>query len=415
MKRILIMALLCAFPLSCSTASKAVKVRKDAVEASLSLPREAMSRPVEMSMDIPLPSAVKQDEESDVLNAVRDEETGEMVAAQVIDAAITVATFRNVAERGGSVDLKFKVGAPKELLDRNWQLRFTPKLVVFEDTLVLDKVYLTGQQYRRNQLKAYEMYERYLRSIITDSTLFQSRHELEVFLQRAGDVTEDVYDMIVDHYTNRHRKEKNARKLEDREKIFARYVTDPIVKDGLKLDSLLEDPADRLEYEYVHKLITPAGLRRAELFLEGEVYQDNRPVYVIPKAGPITFYISSLSALVREPPENFSDSTYLKGLQAIKDRRYRLAISFLSPYSDYNAALAYSALDYNDKALAILEGLGNSPEVEYMKALLYSRKNDELSALNCYNNACNRDRSYIFRGNLDPEISKLKHKYNLKQ
>lgn len=413
MKRVLIMALVCILPLSCSTASKAVKVKKDGVTARLSLPQEAMTKPVEMKMDHP--ETVKVDGESDVMNAVKDEDTGEMVATQLIDAAITVATFRNVAERGGAVDLKFKVGAPKELLDKNWQLRFTPKLLVLEDTLILDKVYITGQQYRRNQLKAYEMYERYLRSIITDSTLFQSRHELEVFLQRAGDVTEEVYDMIVDHYTYHHRKEKNARKLEARDRIFARYVTDPIVKEGLKLDSLMAEEADRLEYEYVQKLNTGPGVRKAELFLEGEVYHDNKCIYIIPKAGPITFYISSLSALVQEPPEDFSDSTYLKGLQALKDRRYRLAISFLAPYSDYNAALAYSALDYNDKALAILEGLGDSPKVEYVKALLYSRKRDDISALNCYNNACSRDRSYIFRGNLDPEISKLKHKYNLKQ
>ena len=38
-----------------------------------------------------------------IMNAIRDSETGEMVATDVINASTVVARFRNVAERGGYV------------------------------------------------------------------------------------------------------------------------------------------------------------------------------------------------------------------------------------------------------------------------------------------------------------------------
>ena len=48
-----------------------------------------------------------------------------------------------------------------------------------------------------------------------------------------------------------------------------------------------------------------------------------------------------------------------------------------------------------------------------MLALLYARKEDPQNAVQCYLNACHEDRSYIFRGNLDPEINALIQRYGL--
>ena len=50
-----------------------------------------------------------------------------------------------------------------------------------------------------------------------------------------------------------------------------------------------------------------------------------------------------------------------------------------------------------------------------MMALLYARKGDDQNAVQSYLNACHEDRSYVFRGNLDPEINALIQRYGLNQ
>ena len=107
------------------------------------------------------------------------------------------------------------------------------------------------------------------------------------------------------------------------------------------------------------------------------------------------------------------DTVYMKGVQAIRDHDYQAALAFLAPYHDYNTAVAYVALDRNLSAMEILEPLPRTPQVNYMLALLYARQGDGQAAVQHYLNACGQDRSYISRGNLDPEISTLIKRYDL--
>ena len=107
------------------------------------------------------------------------------------------------------------------------------------------------------------------------------------------------------------------------------------------------------------------------------------------------------------------DSTYMAGVQAIRDADYERAVSLLRPYKDYNCAVAYCAMDYNATALQILEGLERTDRVNYMLAILYSRRGDDRSAVECYIRSCAQNRNFVHRGNLDPEISVLIRRYNL--
>ena len=107
------------------------------------------------------------------------------------------------------------------------------------------------------------------------------------------------------------------------------------------------------------------------------------------------------------------DDVYQDGLQAIRDRDYERAVELLAPYKDYNTAVAFLALDRNYNALEILERQPESPEVQYMLAILKSRLGDVQGAVNCYLEACRKDPVYVSRGNLDPEISVLIKMYNL--
>ena len=99
--------------------------------------------------------------------------------------------------------------------------------------------------------------------------------------------------------------------------------------------------------------------------------------------------------------------------QAIKDRDYRTAVTLLRPYDDYNAAVAFCCMDYNESALAILERLEKTPAVNYLLAIVHSRKGEDQDAVQHYLDACGQDPSYVHRGNLDPEISVLIDRYNL--
>ncbi len=107
------------------------------------------------------------------------------------------------------------------------------------------------------------------------------------------------------------------------------------------------------------------------------------------------------------------DSTYMNGVQALRDRDYELAVTLLRPYRDYNAALAFLSLDYNANASEIVETLAPSPEVNYLKAILHSRRGEDKEAVQCYLDACRENPGYVHRGNLDPEISVLIKRYGL--
>ena len=48
-----------------------------------------------------------------------------------------------------------------------------------------------------------------------------------------------------------------------------------------------------------------------------------------------------------------------------------------------------------------------------MLAVLYSRKGDDQNAVQHYLDACRQDPTFVHRGNLDPEIAVLIHRYSL--
>ncbi len=107
------------------------------------------------------------------------------------------------------------------------------------------------------------------------------------------------------------------------------------------------------------------------------------------------------------------DTVYMRGVQLLRDHDYEGALAILRPYHDYNTAVAYVALDYNASAMEILKDIEKTAPVNYMLALLYSRRGDDQQAVQYYLNACQQEQSYVYRGNLDPEISVLIKRYGL--
>lgn len=579
-----------------------------------------------------------------IMRAVKDEETGEMVAADVLEAASISAPFRNVAERMGKVDLAFQVIVPESMRDSRWQLRFYPDMYILQDSIRLDPVIITGEGYRKAQMKGYQRYSRFLSKIVEDTTRFINLSLLEIFLERnipelyafktdSSYVSDERFQTVfgvtqqqaVDHYTNKIAKNRNERRKSNRQKMYNRYVKAPIVTEGIRLDTVLVNAQGDFVYNYIQTINTRPGLRKADIVLSGDIYEQETRIYRIPQGSPLTFYISSVAAFVdnteryktkvverramanaecriefaegsaeidgeigdnqyeiskirkmlssvveneiydldsivvsataspegtyrtneflaqrrsetvsqyfnrcmadyadslkrergfsinvddtwsgagqtyntvtfrpRCIPENWEDmhayvkkdvvlnddqkasfydiykienpderesvlkttpyynylkqavyprlrtvkfnfylhrkgmtkdtvyttvidSTYMKGVAALKNMDYAGALALLRPYKDFNTAIAYVGLDRNANAMRILQGLEKNAQVNYMLALLYSRAGDEQKAVECYIKSCKQNPMYVHRGNLDPEIAVLIKTFGLNQ
>ena len=106
----------------------------------------------------------------------------------------------------------------------------------------------------------------------------------------------------------------------------------------------------------------------------------------------------------------------MRAVELLKKRRYEAALEILRPYEDRNTALAYMSLGYDRAAYRILQGVpdgGSLSDVQYMLAILASRLGDEERAVQYFLRAVELKETMRFRGNLDPEISRLVRKYNL--
>ena len=342
---------------SCSGPSKIRKVQAQQMQASIGLVNEDASTSLSMTgiagqagNDVHRPDTLvvqdAQGNEMILMKAIKDE-NGDMVATDVISAAVVEARFRNVAERHGKVDIAFQIRVPKEMQDEEWQLRFYPEMRLPVgagndgeragndgcDTLKLDQVIITGAKYRKAQLRGYQQYEKFLSSIVTDSTRFINMRLLELFIQRnipdlyafkadSTEVADEHFNAILDtkvassfasefgvtgreaieHYTNTISKCRNARRWGRRNEMFEKYVRVPIAREGLRLDTVITAENGDFVYNYVQTIATRPKLRKVDVVLSGDIYKQDKRLYEIPETEPLTYYISSLSAFVDGTP-----------------------------------------------------------------------------------------------------------------
>ena len=251
---------------------------------------------------------VKGEDGQDVLlmKAIKDDETGEMVATDVIDAAVVTARFRNKAERNGKVDLEFEIRVPAPMLDGQWEMTLWPDLFIMGDSLRLEPVILTGEAFRRKQEKGYERYQRYEDHIVTDSAAFVRHFLLDRFTERNYPEGDSLSwsgverQEAVRHYTQDARKRRHQRMWDNRPRRFARLVKVPIPTEGVRMDSVVRAPFQDFVYTYVQTIRTRPNLRKVNLVLSGEIRRQEKHVYTIPTTDSLTFYISTLSNFVRD-------------------------------------------------------------------------------------------------------------------
>ena len=306
--------------LSCSPYSKMQKIRNGHVALGLSVPEDVKEADPEDEVVVDSIKGTLADGPI-IMNAIKDSETGEMVATDVISASKVTARFRNVAERAGYVSVGFDLTVPEALSSSQWQLKVNPVMRIEKDTLGLEPIYITGRGYRNMQMRGYQRYRAFLASIITDTTDLVRMGQLEVFLERyypetfsmkndSSIVSEPMAanlfgvtqrDAAV-HYTKHWKVRRNEWKKKNKDRMFRKYVKDPIVREGIRLDTVLT--ADGVfVYRYTHTFQSRPGLKKVMLTLDGRLYEKGECIASLPFPDELTFYISSLSSLADMRPK----------------------------------------------------------------------------------------------------------------
>ncbi len=297
------------------------KIRSGQVGMTLSVAQEA---PLEEDEDEVVIDSIRGtlSDEPIIMNAIKDSETGEMVATDVINASKVVARFRNVAERAGYVSICFDVNVPAAMSDSEWQLKIMPLMKIHEDTVALDALYVTGEKYREGQLRGYERYRAFLASIITDTTDFIRVNQLEIFLRRhypetyamksdssfvPAPMAENLFGVTqrdaLEHYTKHLKRRMNEHRKARKGIMYEKYVKDPIVMEGVRLDTVLTSSGGDFIYRYIHTFRSRPHLKKVMVSLDGRLYEKGECIHEFPFPEDLTFYISSLSGLVDDTPK----------------------------------------------------------------------------------------------------------------
>ena len=351
------LVLLLAAAVSCSPYVKMKQMKKGHVNMSLSVPEE---EPIEEDE----PDEVQIDSirnelagEPFIMNAIKDAETGEMVATDIISASKVTARFRNVAERAGYVSISFDVTVPSSMSDSEWQLKIMPLMRIHEDTVSLEPLFITGRGYREKQLRGYERYRRFLASIITDTTDLLRVNQLEIFIERhfpetyamktdTSFITEPMASNYfgvtqkeaLEHYTRHLKKRRNNRRIGMRDRMYEKFVKDPILEEGVRLDTVLTSYDGNFVYRYVHTFRSRPKLKKVNIALDGKLYEGGECILDLPFPDDLTFYISSLATLADETPR------YI--MQVLERRAYdntKALIDFAQGRSDIDTSLGDNA------------------------------------------------------------------------
>lgn len=307
---------------SCSSTYRMDGIRRGMVTMGLSVPQDMHpERDTVESIKVDSIKGTMSDGPI-IMNAIRDTDTGEMVATDVISASKVTARFRNVAERLGYVSIEFDISVPPGMSDSNWKLKIFPVMMIASDTTVLDPLFITGKNYRARQMRGYQRYRNFIASIISDTTDFIRVAQLEIFLKRnfpqtykmktdssfvsepqAMDLFGVTQEEALRHYTRQLMVRRNESRKARKSRMYAKYVRDPIVKEGIRLDTVLVSDQGEFTYRYVHTFRSRPRLKKVVVTLNGELYENGEKRFDLPFDEPLTYYISSLSSLADKTPK----------------------------------------------------------------------------------------------------------------
>ena len=82
-------------------------------------------------------------------------------------------------------------------------------------------------------------------------------------------------------------------------RMYDRYIKAPIITEHLRLDTVMRNASGDFIYNYVQRIQTRPRLRKVEIVLEGEIYEQENRIYTIETGAPLTFISPLLVHLPR--------------------------------------------------------------------------------------------------------------------
>lgn len=87
------------------------------------------------------------------------------------------------------------------------------------------------------------------------------------------------------------------------DRMFRKYVKDPIVTEGIRLDTVLTGDEGDFIYRYIHTFRSRPGLKKVAVSLRGSMYERGEMLLQLPFPEDLTYYISSLTTLADTRPK----------------------------------------------------------------------------------------------------------------
>ncbi|WP_300855014.1 hypothetical protein [uncultured Alistipes sp.] len=101
------------------------------------------------------------------------------------------------------------------------------------------------------------------------------------------------------------------------------------------------------------------------------------------------------------------DTTYARGVELLRKRKYAQALYLLDGYGDRNTVVAHLSMGHDEQALELLATLPKDAVTEYLRAIVCARLGRKTEGRRHFLEACRLDERMEYRGNLDPEITEL--------
>lgn len=144
-----------------------------------------------------LPQMIKWTDENGVTRIVaqaeRDSITGEEITTVQLSEITVTAKSKQVAERNGKINLDFLITVPSSLINNKWQLQLAPVAFQSNDTIPLDRIFLSGADFAKMQKKGYLQYQAFLSSIIPDSLYLKEMFNQKGYKKALEELENEYY------------------------------------------------------------------------------------------------------------------------------------------------------------------------------------------------------------------------------
>lgn len=128
-----------------------------------------------------------------VVQAEKDSVTGEDITTVQLSEVTVTARSKQIAERNGKINLDFIITVPASLINKKWQLQFTPAAYMQKDSILLDKILLSGADFAKMQKKGYAQYQAFIASIIPDSLYLQELFDEKGYKKALEEIEQEYY------------------------------------------------------------------------------------------------------------------------------------------------------------------------------------------------------------------------------